>query len=87
MTAVYYRSNTVDRLQTMETLERPVAAVLDERILRLLQEQDSPNTLQDILARLRKEDFVYKHEIARTVWRLANEGKIVVQSGRISSHV
>jgi hypothetical protein len=71
----------------METLERPVAAELEDRILRLLQKQGSPNTLEDILTRLREDDFVYKHEIASTVWRLANEGKIVVQSGRITSHV
>ena len=71
----------------METLERPVAAELEDRILRLLQKQGSPNTLEDILTSLREDDFVYKHEIASTVWRLANEGKIVVQSGRITSHV
>lgn len=67
----------------MATLERPVAAELEERIFQLLQEQDPPDTLETILDKLRKSEFVYKHEIARSVWRLANEGRIAVESGRI----
>jgi hypothetical protein len=69
----------------MTTLERPKVTELNDRVLQLLNEQNPPDTVQAILDRMKEGDFVYKHEIARSVWRLANEGRIVVESGRIKA--
>ena len=68
----------------METLERHATSNLKGDICELLQEQDQPDTLETILEKLRKTRFVYKHDIARTIWQLANEGRIAVKSGRIA---
>lgn len=69
----------------MATLERPKAVDLETRICELLQGQDPPDTLEAILGKLRETEFVYKHETARSVWRLANQGRIAVESGRIKA--
>jgi hypothetical protein len=72
-------------LSALTTLERPKVTELNDRVLQLLNEQNPPDTVQAILDRMKEGDFVYKHEIARSVWRLANEGRIVVESGRIKA--
>jgi hypothetical protein len=80
---VIIKLNTATK--AMATLERPVAADLENKICQLLQGQDPPDTLEAILDKLRETEFVYKHEIARSVWRLANEGRIAVESGWIKA--
>ena len=70
----------------MATLERTAAIELEAQIYKLLQGHNPPDTLEAILAKLRKENnFVYKHDLARSVWRMTNAGRIVVKSGRIQA--
>jgi hypothetical protein len=71
----------------MATLERPAKAQLDEEIMTSLGSESSPITLEQILAKLRSTSSssrsVYMHELARSIWRLADEGKVIVESGLI----
>ena len=74
----------------MATLERPAKAQLDEEIMTSLGSESSPITLEQILAKLRStsssSSSVYMHELARSIWRLADEGKVIVESGLIRKH-
>jgi hypothetical protein len=67
----------------IQKLEQPTLAQLEEEIMTLLGSESSPITLEQILAKLRSTRYFYKHELARSIWRLADEGKVVVESGRI----
>jgi hypothetical protein len=58
---------------------------LENKILEILSQENPPDTVEGIYSRLLEITFVYKHEISRTVWRLASEGRLVVLSGRIAS--
>ena len=73
--------------QVLATLERPAKAQLDEEIMTSLGSESSPITLEQILAKLRSTSSssrsVYMHELARSIWRLADEGKVIVESGLI----
>ncbi len=58
---------------------------LENKILEILSQENPPDTVEGIYSRLLETTFAYKHEVSRTVWQLASEGRLVVLSGRIAS--
>jgi hypothetical protein len=60
---------------------------LENKILEILSQENPPDTVEGIHSRLLETTFAYKHEISRTVWQLASEGRLAVLSGRIASLV
>lgn len=66
------------------TLDRPTTAEIGERILQILNGKDPADTVEGILNLVNEEGhYAHKHEISRSVWKLAERGLVVVQSGRI----
>lgn len=58
---------------------------LEESILELLKTDSPPDKVESIFLALRKKKTVYKHEVARSIWRLTDQGLIAVRSGRVIS--
>jgi hypothetical protein len=58
---------------------------LENKILEILSQENPPDTVEGIYSRLLETTFAYKHEVSRTIWQLASEGRLVVLSGRIAS--
>jgi hypothetical protein len=56
---------------------------LENKILEILSQENPPDTVEGIYGRLLETTFAYKHEVSRTIWQLASEGRLVVLSGRI----
>jgi hypothetical protein len=58
---------------------------LENKILEILSQENPPDTVEGIYSRLLETTFAYKHEVSRTIWQLASEGRLAVLSGRIAS--
>lgn len=58
---------------------------LENKIIEILSQENPPDTIEGIYSRLLETTFSYKHEVSRTVWRLASEGRLIVLSGKIAS--
>jgi hypothetical protein len=58
---------------------------LENKILEILSQENPPDTVEGIYSCILETTFAYKHEVSRTVWQLASEGRLVVLSGRIAS--
>jgi hypothetical protein len=58
---------------------------LENKILEILSQENPPDTIEGIYGRLLEKTFTYMHDVSRTIWQLASEGRIVVLSGRIAS--
>ena len=56
---------------------------LENKILKILSQDNPPDTVEGICDELLKFTIAPKHEVSRAVWKLASEGRIVVLSGRI----
>jgi hypothetical protein len=59
---------------------------LENKILKILSQDNPPDTVEGIFDELLKTTFAYKFEISRAVWKLASEGRLVVLSGRITTN-
>jgi hypothetical protein len=56
---------------------------LENKILEILSQENPPDTIEGIYGRLLEKTFTYMHDVSRTIWQLASEGRLVVLSGRI----
>ena len=56
---------------------------LENKILEILSQENPPDTIEGICDELLKFTIASKHEVSRTVWKLASEGRLVVLSGKI----
>jgi hypothetical protein len=56
---------------------------LENKILKILSQDNPPDTVEGICDELLKFTIASKHEVSRTVWQLASEGRLAVLSGRI----
>jgi hypothetical protein len=68
-------------------LSRPDATELQQQILEIVTKESEPTTAEIILTKLkeRHQFNVYMSDIAGAIWRMASNGSLVVESGKIQT--